>query len=77
MSPEIEHDQFVKYSDDELYLMRDNGVCVTCDFWNTCRNPKELSNLKDRSAIKHIKFVVKYCSAHTVQGHRDFGIRGH
>lgn len=74
----IVKDGLVEYTSLEKFLMRDKGLCVTCDFGKTCSI--YLDNLRVMGAIKEIgdsiEIIVKSCSAHTVQGVETYGVRG-
>jgi hypothetical protein len=75
--PKVENG-FVEYSDEELYLMREKGLCITCDLDKTCQiryNNLQVQNSWSNHR-KTINIIVSICSEHEVQGIKDFGVRG-
>jgi len=78
MSPQVIEGTLIEYSDMERLNMSENGVCVTCDFKETCgiiRGTKSsIASWTEKG--EHIKMKIEYCSLHEVQGIKTFGWRG-
>lgn len=75
--PELDHG-FVSFSDEEIALIKEHGLCIFCDFQKTCQIFNH--NISITSSWKahgdHIKIVVRECSAHEWKQTKTFGVRG-
>ena len=78
MSPTIS-EGFVDFSDFDRELMKEHGLCVSCDLQDTCQiRQGHLTVMRSwNGSGEHLKILVNVCSKHQVQGCKTYGgVRG-